>query len=1088
MAQPEITPIPQPRTIPFIGNLLDLQDEVPLHAIERLLDIYGPIVKMSTPAGESVVVGGHELVDQLCDETRFCKVPGANLKSLVKEGQPRSLFTALAEADPDWQQAHRILMPAFGPLAIEEMFEEMMDIGSQLILKWARQGSEAKFLVTEDMTRLTLDTIALCAMDYRFNSFYSETPHPFISAMNNTLLSNSNALQLTGIIKKLFPSTREQLRLDDELLHKTASDLVQYRRDHPTEKNDLLNAMVYGKDPKTGSTMRDALIAANMVTFLIAGHETTSGLLSFAIALLLLNPRTYFAARKEVDTVVGTSRLTAAHLKDLKYIEQVLRETLRLHPTVPAFARGVRPGRSTEIITDRQGRNFEVPPGAAWRCLTSKSHRDPAVWGSDVNEFVPERMTDEKFAALPKNAWKPFGSGMRACIGRGFAWQEAQIVLTLILQSFDLKLDDPNYQLNVVQTLTIKPKALFVRAQLREGLTATALQRRLMSNGEEVPSSIVENKAEDAGVVPLLILYGSNTGTCQNLAARLASEAAKRGFKATLADLDSVVGRIPLDRPVVVVTASYEGEPPDNAARFVAWLESLEQGQSPQLAGLKFAVFGVGHKDWAKTFQRIPTLVDDLLARHGGERLAVLGASDVSQRDVVGDFLAWTGREHDGLWASLTSSFAPAAGGDARASAAPMVRIEVDVKVQDRAAHLQQHVQWAKVVDARELAPHKHHIEFELPDGVTYTAGDYLAVLPLNPASSIKRVMGHFALPPEGVITIRSSTSATLPLNEPLRITDLLQGYVEFAQPANRSDLETLLQYTRDGKLKSELQALINDKDLFTAKITDKRVSVLDLLTLHKNVQLPFAVFLEMLPPLQTRYYSISSSPLANARRCTLTYNVIEGQSWAQAGSDADCFIGVSGSYLRSLSVGDSALVGIRSTNKLFRLPADPEKTPLVMICAGSGIAPFRGFIQERAVLIQEGGRKLAKAILFVGCRAPQVDRLYAEEIDAWVQAGVIDVRYAFSQAADANANASGCKYVQDRMLADEQDMLEMFHAGAKFYICAGPEVAKGVDQAARAIVRRQVERKGRAAELGEAEIEAFMTKMRNERFFSDIF
>ncbi|KAF7296584.1 hypothetical protein HMN09_01065800 [Mycena chlorophos] len=1056
-AQPEIiiSAIPQPRTIPFIGNLLDLQDEVPIHAIERVLDIHGPIVKLATPAGEAVFVGGHELVDQLCDETRFCKVVSGGLAKLGgKDGSPRGLFTAHAESDPDWQQAHRILIPAFGPLAIEEMFEEMVDIASQLILKWARQGPDAKIMVTEDMTRVTLDTIALCAMDYRFNSFYSETPHPFVSAMNNTLLARSNASQLTGMIKNLLPSTRQQLRLDAELQAKTAADLVQHRRDHPTEKKDLLNAMIYGKDPKTGATMRDGLIAANMVTFLIAGHETTSGLLSFALALLLLNPRTYFAARKEVDAVVGTSRLTVAHLKDLKYIDQVLRETLRLHPTVPAFSRGVRPDRPAEIITDRQGRHFAVPPGAGWRCMVSKAHRDPAVWGADVNEFVPERMSDEAFAALPRNAWKPFGSGMRACIGRAFAWQEAQIVLALILQSFDLKLDDVNYQLEVVQTLTVKPKGLFVRAQLREGLTATGLQRRLMAHDEEVPSSIVESKSksksEEAGAVPLLILYGSNTGTCQSLAARLASDAAKRGFRATLGDLDSAVGRIPLDRPVVVVTASYEGEPPDNAARFVAWLESLEQGQATsQFTGLKFAVFGVGHKDWAKTYQRIPTLVDDLLARHGGERLAVLGASDASQRDVVGDFLAWTGREDDGLWASLESSFELVVGGHSHVSAAPEVRIEVDVKIQDRAAHLRQNVQWAKVVDAHELAPHKHHIEFELPDGVSYAAGDYLAVLPLNPASSSKRVMGHFGLPPEGIITIRSSTSATLPLNEPLRVTDLLQGYVELAQPANRSEIETILQYTLADALKSELQALVDDKELFTAKITDKRVSVLDLLVLHKNVEVPFAVFLEMLPPLQPRYYSISSSPLADASRCSLTYTVIEGRSWADTGSEADSFIGVSGSYLSSLSVGDSALVGVRSTNKLFRLPANPENTPLVMICAGSGIAPFRGFVQERAVLMQEGGRELAKAILFVGCRA-RGERLYVEEMDAWARAGVVDVRYAFSQDSDG-----GCKYVQDRMLADERDVLEMFHAGARFYICAGPEVAKGVGRAARDIVRR---------------------------------
>nr|GAT46740.1 predicted protein [Mycena chlorophos] len=1071
--QPALSQIPQPKKVPLLGNLLDLQDQdgVPIYAIERLLDIHGPIVKLAMPGrGETVFVGGHELVDQLCDETRFSKVVSGPLAALAAKDPARGLFTAPAEADSDWQQAHRILVPAFGPLAIKEMFEEMMDIASQLVLKWARLGQNTKIAVVEDMTRVTLDTIALCAMDYRFNSFYSDTPHPFVTAMTDTLALSSKASQISGMLKFLLPSTHKKLKADEDLQMKTAADVVQYRRDHPTEKNDLLNAMIYGKDPKTRATMRDDLIAANTVTFLVAGHETTPGLLSFTIALLLLNPRTYFAVRKEVDAVVGSSRLAPKHLKELKYVEQCLREALRLYPTAPAFSRGVRPDHKDDapvIITDRQGRHFEVPRSASWRCIITKSQRDPAVWGPDCNSFVPESMADDRFAALPRNAWKPFGTGMRACIGRAFAWQEAQIVLALILQNFDLKLEDPEYQIKVQQTLTIKPKGLFIRARLREGITATGLQMRLQSQGGTVAVPVAESKMPEAevGGAPLLILYGSNTGTCQSLAARLASEANKRGFRVSIADLDSAAGRVPLDRPVVVITASYEGEPPDNATRFVAWLESLERGR--QFSGLKFAVFGVGHKDWAKTYQRIPTLVDNLLASHGAERLVPRGVSDASQRNMLGDLLGWEG----GLWEVLgqvsTSATIP--------PVRPVVKIEVDVKVQDRAAHLQQHVRWAKVVDARELAPHKHHIEFELPDGVSYTAGDYLAILPLNPASSIKRVMTRFVLPPEGVITIRSSSSATLPLNEPIRITDLLQGYIELAQPANRGDLETLLHHTRDDPTKSELQDLINDKELFMNNITNKRVSVLDLLTLHTSIKLPFAI---MLPLLQPRYYSISSSPLANASRCAITFSIIEGKSWA--GSDTELFVGVSGGYLRSLTRGDSALVSIRSTNKHCRLPADPEKTPLVTICAGSGIAPFRGFIQECAVLMQEGGRKLAKAILFVGCRGRAIDRLYPQEMDAWVRAGVVDVRYAFSR------EGSGPKYVQDRMLADEKDILEMYNAGAKFYTCAGPVVAQGVGQAARTIIRNEAARQQKAA--SEEEIEEWMKSMRNERFVSDVF
>jgi cytochrome P450/NADPH-cytochrome P450 reductase len=147
----------------------------------------------------------------------------------------------------------------------------MYDIATQLVLKWARQGPEHKIPVTGDFSRLTLDTIALCAMDFRFNSFYQDGLHPYVEAMNNILGSRSNASQISSLLLSLLPSTNEKLKHDAQYLQQVAQEVVQHRRDNRTDKNDLLNSMIYGKDPKTGQTMREALIAANMQTFLIAG-------------------------------------------------------------------------------------------------------------------------------------------------------------------------------------------------------------------------------------------------------------------------------------------------------------------------------------------------------------------------------------------------------------------------------------------------------------------------------------------------------------------------------------------------------------------------------------------------------------------------------------------------------------------------------------------------------------------------------------------------------------------------------------------------------------------------------------------------
>jgi cytochrome P450/NADPH-cytochrome P450 reductase len=254
--------------------------------------------------------------------------------------------------------------------------------------------------------------------------------------MNGSLAASSDRLKIGSMLRKMMPwdKSAEKVQQDRLYMGQVAQELVKNRRDHPTEKRDLLNAMIKGKDPKTGDFMSDGLISANMITFLIAGHETTSGLLSFAMLNLLKNPETYFKAQQEVDEVLGRGKMTVEHLKDLKYINAVLRETLRLHPTAPAFSRSIRNDNPNDV-EELLGGKYAIRRDDKVLCLIAKSQRDPKVYGDDANKFNPERMLEDNFQRLPKGAWKPFGTGVRACIGRAFAWQEAQMALALILQS-----------------------------------------------------------------------------------------------------------------------------------------------------------------------------------------------------------------------------------------------------------------------------------------------------------------------------------------------------------------------------------------------------------------------------------------------------------------------------------------------------------------------------------------------------------------------------------------------------------------------------------------------------------------------------
>lgn len=404
------------------------------------------------------------------------------------------------------------------------MVQEMYDMAAQLVLKWARKGPEYRIPVTGDFTRLTLDTIALCAMDYRFNSFYDEKMHPFVDAMNNSLKAAGGPTSLFGIIQNLGGLGRQAAMVQEDRKHMStvAKQLVQRRRDHPSDKKDLLNAMLKGKDPKTGEGMRDELMAANMVTFLIAGHETTSGLLSFAFYHLLKTPSAYQAAQFEVDQVVGRVKIRPEHLKQLPYLNAVLRETLRLNPTAPAFLRKLRDEIDENPISFG---GYQIQKDWPILCLTSKSQSDPDVYGEDANDFRPERMLDGKFGELPKAAWKPFGTGVRACIGRPFAWQEALLAMALILQNFSLKLDDPTYELHIKQNLTIKPEGFYMNAELREGVDATKLSGAIMAESPPVSPGFATRAEPDRPIESkklgdMVITYGSNTGTCQTLAQR----------------------------------------------------------------------------------------------------------------------------------------------------------------------------------------------------------------------------------------------------------------------------------------------------------------------------------------------------------------------------------------------------------------------------------------------------------------------------------------------------------------------------------------------------------------------------------------
>ena len=192
--------------------------------------------------------------------------------------------------------------------------------------------------------------------------------------------------------------------------------------------------------------------------------------------------------------------------------------------------------------------------------------------------------------------------------------------------------------------------------------------------------------------------------------------------------------------------------------------------------------------------------------------------------------------------------------------------------------------------------------------------------------------------------------------------------------------------------------------------------------------------------------------------------------------------LGVATNYLNALGKGDKVHVSVRQSPAAFHLPRDPESTPVICVAAGTGIAPFRGFVQERAAM-RAAGRTLAPALLFFGCRAPERDDLYAEELAQWEAAGAVKVIRAYSRQPELSG---GARYVQDAVALHADEFRDLWARGAKLYICGSRALGKGVrDVCIKMHIDSEAEQ-GR--QLGDEEASKWWEGLRNTRYATDVF
>jgi cytochrome P450 / NADPH-cytochrome P450 reductase len=1029
---------PGPKGLPFLGNVRAIDLSQPLESLISLAREYGPILKLTTPGGISVVVSGVDLVSEICDDARFEKVITAGLSILAEGPVDAGLFTAQTD-DPIWARAHAILMAPFSMQAMRNYMPAMIDIADQLMEKWDRLNPGEEIDVPADMTRLTLDTIALCGFGYRFNSFYRDTPHPFVQAMVRVLDESQARLRQLPIQTRLKISAQRQFEEDQAFMAGLVDDVIRKRRamGEAADNTDLLGRMLTGVDKQTGLTLPDENIRAQCLTFLIAGHETTSGLLSFAIYFLLEHPEYLDQAREEVDRVFGgTLQPSFDQVHELTYLRQVLDEALRLWPTAAGFRRHAK--EDTVI----GGGRYAIPKDLGLMVLSPMLHRDKSIWGEDAEEFNPDHTTPERMSAIPPNAYKPFGTGLRACIGRQFALQEAVLVLGMLLQRFEL-IKDPDYRLHTKVTLTVKPADFHIQVRRRTDRPIDKAEPITVSATPETKSGPL---AVNAHHTPLAVLFGSNLGTAEGIATRLAQEGTERGYDVTLGSLDDYVEQLPA-KAAVIVCSSYNGLPPDNAVKFHHWVDEAAQEAFDDLS---YTVFGCGNTEWATTYQAVPTELDAELGQHGANRIHPRGAGDVR-----GDFDAAYRNWHDTLWQDIAAALGVDAPHEMDESQ-PRLAITVTNRQVTNPVIMSYHAQAAAVHDNRELlgagaGRSARHVEVVLPSGVQYKAGDHLGVLPRNNINLIRRVMLHFGLDAGSYLTIipNRGNHTHLPTDEPAPLLGVLGSCVELQDAATRSDIEVMTRYTPDPEQRSSLEGLVGTDDVsqtrFRNEVLARGRSLIDLLEDYPACEMPFEVFLDRLPPLRPRYYSISSSPLVSPDICSITTGVLRGPARSGIGE----FSGVCSTYLESNAPNSTVFAFVREPTIAFRPPDDPQ-LPMIMIGAGTGLAPFRGFLQERAAQ-QAAGTAVATSWLFFGCRTSEDDYLYRDELGRYEAEGVVKVAAVFSREGDPKL-----RYVQDAIVdrADEVwDLIE--NRRANIYVCGNANtMAPGVRTALIQVLR----------------------------------
>lgn len=596
----------------------------------------------------------------------------------------------------------------------------------------------------------------------------------------------------------------------------------------------------------------------------------------------------------------------------------------------------------------------------------------------------------------------------------------------------------------------------------------------------------------------VIVFYGSQTGTAEEFAGRLAKEATRWGMKGMVADPEecdmtqlSRLSEVDKHLAVFCMATYGEGDPTDNAQEFFEFLQAGDE----QLEGIQYTVFGLGNKTY-EHYNAMAKFVDKRMTDLGAQRVYELGMGD-DDANMEDDFITWK----DAMWPAVCEFF----GIEAQAQDINMRQYRLTVHEECDPARLFTgeiaRLNSLKIGNQRPPFDSKNpfmseikinrelfnggernclHIELDIEGSrIRYDSGDHVAIYPINDQGLVDKLIRLTGEDADKVITLTNvdeDSSKKHPFPCPCTYRTALSHYVDITALPRTHVLKELAEYTTDSSEKEKLLLMSGTTEAGKAAyqqwvIQDVR-NIIYILEDLPSCKPPLDYICELLPRLQARYYSISSSSKLYPTTIHVTANVLKYQTPTGRTNKGVCT-----NYLKGL-VPDNGIklhtpIFVRKSQ--FRLPSKPQ-IPIIMVGPGTGIAPFRGFIQERN-LQREEGKPVGKSVLYFGCRNKAIDYLYEDELNVYKDSGLIELHLAFSRDQDNKV------YVTHLMSENTAEIWKIIgEENGHLYVCGD---AKSMARDVNSVIVKLCQTEGK---MDQTQAELYVKKMiTQKRYSSDV-